>query len=85
MLIAFILAKLLVFKQSEQSLNRSLAFFIFINIIGVLQTWAISLGLTTYLFPFIGLRFFEQEMAHAMGIIVPVFSSYFGHKYFSFK
>lgn len=85
MLIAYILAKLLVFKRSQQSLARSIFFFVLINVIAVLQTWGISLGLVLYLFPAIGFSFFEQELAHAIGIIVPVFSSYFGHKYFSFK
>lgn len=85
MLVAFPLAKTFVFKHSQQSLKRSVLFFTLINLIAALQTWAISLGLIIYLFPLLGLRFFAQEMAHAIGIVVPVFSSYFGHKYFSFK
>lgn len=85
MLTAFILAKLFVFKQSQQSLNRSAIYFTLINIIAVFQTWTISLGLINYVFPFIGLRSFVQEMAHGIGLIVPVFTSYFGHKHFSFK
>lgn len=28
---------------------------------------------------------FKQEIAHACGVIFPVFTSYLGHKYFSFK
>lgn len=85
MITAFVLAKLFVFKQSQQTLRRSIIFFILVNIIAVAQTWLISIALAYYLLPKLGIIFFVREIAHAVGVIVPAFTSYIGHKKFSFK
>lgn len=83
MVTAFILARSFVFKQSTQSLKRSILFFCLVNLVAVAQTWGISVGLA-YLLPRWGVTEFAHEIAHAVGIIVPVFTSYWGHKHFSF-
>lgn len=85
MITAFVLAKLFVFKKSRQSVHRSAAFFILVNLVAVLQTWAISLGLAYYLLPSMGVTVFVREIAHAVGVAVPVFTSYIGHKRWSFR
>lgn len=85
MITAFVLAKLFVFKESQQSIHRSAAFFVLVNLVAVLQTWAISLGLAYYLLPSLGVTVFTQEIAHAVGVAVPVFTSYVGHKRWSFR
>jgi len=51
----------------------------------VLQTWLISMGLAVYVLPAMGVKVFVHEMAHAAGIVAPVFTSYLGHKHFSFR
>lgn len=85
MITAFVLAKLFVFRQSEQSLSKSIVFFILVNIVAVIQTWLISMGLAYYLLPRLHVVLYIKEIAHAVGVIVPVFTSYIGHKRFSFK
>lgn len=85
MITAFVLAKLFVFTESSQSTHRSAFFFILVNLVAVAQTWLISLGLAHYVFPAMGITLFANEIAHAVGIIVPVFTSYLGHKRWSFK
>lgn len=85
MITAFILAKLFVFKKSQQSLHKSIAFFILVNFVAVIQTWLISLGLAYYVLPKLNVLFHPKEIAHAVGVIVPVFTSYIGHKHYSFK
>ena len=85
MVTAFILAKLFVFKEGQQSLKRSMVFFVLVNVIAVLQTWLISMGMAYYLLPYFGVTRFVKEIAHAVGVIVPVFSSYIGHKKWSFR
>jgi putative flippase GtrA len=84
MITAFVLAKVFVFKQSSHTLSRSIFYFCAVNLLAVAQTWAISVGLASLLFPTIGFHFYPYEIAHAIGIIVPVFTSYFGHKHWSF-
>lgn len=85
MITAFILAKLFVFKLSTQNLYRSAFFFCVVNLAAVAQTLLISIGLAYYLLPLVGVTVFVLEIAHASGVAFPVFTSYIGHKRWSFK
>lgn len=85
MITAFVLARLFVFRESERALHQSAFWFVLVNLVAVLQTWAISLLLAHWLLPALGVQRFVPEMAHAVGVIVPVFSSYLGHKHLSFR
>ena len=85
MITAFVLAKLFVFTDSQQTVRRSAVFFILINLLAVLQTWGTSMLLLRYGLPALGVGRFAPELAHAAGVVVPVFSSYLGHKRWSFK
>jgi putative flippase GtrA len=85
MITAFVLARLLVFKDTDQPLHRSAMFFVLVNIVAALQTWGISVGLAYYVLPKMGIDHFPDEIAHAVGVAVPVFTSYWGHKRWSFR
>ncbi|CAM2161131.1 GtrA family protein [Paraburkholderia tropica] len=85
MITAFVLAKLFVFTESTQSTHRSAFFFTLVNLVAVVQTWAVSVGLAYYVFPKMGMNWHDRDVAHLVGVIVPVFTSYIGHKKFSFK
>ncbi|MFZ5697838.1 MAG: GtrA family protein [Pseudomonadota bacterium] len=85
MITAFLLAKIFVFKDSTQSVQRSAAFFALVNGVAILQTWAVSMGLAYYLLPAMGVNRFVPEIAHAVGVVVPVFTSYLGHRHWSFR
>jgi putative flippase GtrA len=85
MVTAFVLARYFVFTESNQSMQRSALWFVVVNIVAVIQTWAISMLLAYYVLPRMGLTQFITEIAHAVGVVVPVFTSYLGHKRFSFK
>lgn len=82
---AFLLARRLVFKQSQQTFARSALLFCAVNVLAVIQTWLISIGLAFYALPYWGITRFVAEIAHAVGVIVPVFTSYLGHKHLSFR
>ena len=85
MITAYLLAKAFVFKESKQTVGRSIFFFTLINIFAVLQTWIISMWLAYQALPALHIIEYSHEIAHAIGIAVPVFTSYRGHKRFSFK
>lgn len=85
MVTAFVLARLFVFKQSTQAVHHSAFYFVLVNLVAVLQTWAISLGLAYYVLPALDITVFIEEIAHAVGVTVPVFTSYIGHKRWSFR
>jgi len=85
MVTAFVLAKLFVFRESQQSVHRSAMYFVLVNLVAILQTWAISMGLAYYVLPSMGVTLYAREIAHAVGVAVPVFTSYIGHKRWSFR
>ena len=85
MVTAFVLARLFVFRNSQRALHQSALYFVLVNGVAVLQTWAISLLLADWLLPLLGVGHFVHEIAHGVGVVVPVFTSYLGHKHLSFK
>jgi putative flippase GtrA len=85
MLTAYALARRFVFVSSQASIRRSFAAFALVNLLAVLQTWLVSVGLRNWLLPLLGIVVFRDLIAHAVGVIVPVLSSYFGHKHLSFR
>ena len=85
MITAFILSKHYVFEKSGRKYKDELRDFTIVNIFAVIQVWLISVGLAEYLFPYFSFTFYPEEVAHLIGLGIPVISSYFGHKYFSFR
>ncbi|MCS0629764.1 GtrA family protein [Telluria mixta] len=85
MITAFVLAKLFVFRESQQATHHAAGWFILVNVVAVAQTWAISMLLVKWVLPALGITAFAREIAHGVGVVVPVFTSYLGHKHFSFR
>ena len=85
MITAFLLARTFVFTDGSQSVKLSATFFVLVNAVAVLQTWGISMLLAYYVLGWLGITRFVPEIAHAVGVAVPVFTSYLGHKRWSFK
>ena len=85
MVTAFVLARAFVFAGSTQSVQRSATFFVLVNLVAIAQTWIISMLLAYYVLPALGVQHYVNEIAHAVGVMVPVFTSYLGHKRFSFR
>jgi len=85
MITAFVLNRLLVFKQVSHSIRHQVFWFTMVNLAAVLQTLTISLLLAEWVFPRIGLVWHPETVAHAVGVAVPVVTSFVGHKYLSFK
>ncbi|UXI69218.1 GtrA family protein [Tahibacter amnicola] len=82
---AFVLNRLFVFAGSTNPLHRQATYFVVVNLFGLVQTLAISLLLARWLLPQIGITVYVEEIAHAVGIGVPILTSFLGHKYLSFK
>lgn len=85
MVTAFVLSRMFVFKESTRPLHHSAFYFILVNLFAVAQTWIVSLVLAFHVLPWLSIDVLRMEIAHAVGVIVPVFSSYVGHKYLSFR
>jgi putative flippase GtrA len=82
---AYLLSRLFVFGASEKGPFREVTWFVGVNILGVLQTLAVSVALAWYVLPWLGVQQYREEVAHFVGVCVPVFTSYLGHKYLTFK
>lgn len=85
MITAFVLAKLFVFREATNSVSKSAFYFILVNLAAVIQTWAVSMLLAKYGLPLLGITQYVEEISHFIGVIVPVFTSYIGHKRLSFR
>ncbi len=88
MLTAFLLNRLLVFGEGRAfhySPRHQVGLFVAINAVALLQTLGVSLLLAHWLLPPLGLACCAETLAHAVGVAVPVFTSFLGHKYLTFK
>lgn len=85
MITAFTLNKLFVFPEGNEHVGRQVSWFVAINVLAVLQTLAISLVLARFVFPAWGMEFHPETVAHAIGVAVPIVTSYIGHKRFTFR
>jgi putative flippase GtrA len=84
MVTAYVLGRLFVFERSGRSVADEFWRFTVVNLFAASQVWVISVGLGEYAFPSTGFRWHPLDIAHLIGVSVPVFTSYIGHSYFSF-
>lgn len=84
MVTAWVLSRLFVFEPSGRHWGEELLRFGIVNVFAAAQVWIVSVGLAEWLFPQIGYGFHPEETAHLIGVVLPVFTSFAGHRYFSF-
>ena len=84
MVIAFILTKKFVFISKNIDDKKSFLSFTLVNLFAVIQTYFISI----YFREMILISFSKTSLAnlisHTIGVLFPVITSFFGHKYLSF-
>jgi putative flippase GtrA len=85
MVTAFILAKLFVFQGQTHSTGKSAVIFSLVNVVSFAQTWIVSMVLAYHLLPAMGIQEFDKAIASAVGISIPVFTSFIAHKYITFR
>ena len=85
MVTAFVLAKVFVFQGASHSTAKSAALFALVNVFAFAQTWIVSMILAYHLLPSLGVHQFDKAIASAVGIAIPVFTSFVAHKYITFR
>lgn len=85
MLTAYALARLFVFSASGRGVRSELVRFTIVNAVALVQVWLISVGLANLVFPAIGFTWHANDIAHFIGVVSPVVTSYFGHRHYSFR
>lgn len=81
---AYVLNRYFVFVASGRGIASEYLRFTLVNLAAVAQVWIVSVGLARLVFPWVGFTWGADTIAHIIGVTVPVFTSYFGHKHFSF-
>ena len=81
---AYLLNKRFVFASSGRGIASEYTRFALVNLAAVAQVWIVSVGLARLAFPAIGFTWHAETVAHVIGVAIPVFTSYLGHKHFSF-
>jgi len=82
---AFVLNRAFVFTDGNEAIAQQASWFIAVNAFALLQTLAISLLLARWLLPAMAWPYDVEATAHAVGVVVPVVTSYFGHRHLSFR
>ena len=82
---AFVLARMFVFDASGSTVRGQYLRFAIVNAVAFAQVWLVSVGLARLFFPWIGLTLHAETLAHMIGVVSPIMTSYFGHKLFSFR
>lgn len=85
MVIAFFLFQRLIFEAPDTPLRRRLIRFTQVNLFGGVLSWMVSTAMARLLRPAAEWTFHPLEVAHFVGVCVPAFSSYFLHKYYTFR
>ncbi|GAC1527539.1 MAG: hypothetical protein NVS3B1_17950 [Marmoricola sp.] len=85
MVAAFVMARLYVFTETDHSIVKSAGWFAVVNVVGAAQTLGVSLLLADWVLPGLGVDWQVETLAHGLGVMAPVFSSYLGHKHLSFR
>jgi putative flippase GtrA len=81
---AYVLSRTFVFERSARAVHDEYVRFSLVNLVAAVQVWVVSVGLADMVFPPLHFTWHPETVAHVIGVTIPVFTSYVGHKHFSF-
>jgi putative flippase GtrA len=85
MAVAFALMRQYVFCAAGQPMLPQVAKFAVVNMLALLQTLVVSLLLARWILPAISVQEHVEAIAHLVGVVVPVFTSFIGHRQATFR
>lgn len=85
MTIAYLLNRRYVFRSTDSGRAAEYGRFALVNVVALAQVWAVTMALVHYVFPAIDFTWRAEAVAHLIGVASPIFTSYLGHRYFSFR
>jgi putative flippase GtrA len=83
--VAFGLSRRYVFAPGDSAMHHQYLRYGLVNLLSLVIVWIVSVGLARVVFPEIGFNWHPDTVAHVIGVISPVFFTYFSHKHFSFR
>ncbi len=81
----FSLFSLFVFPSSSRPFSEQAFAFFLVSAAGMVQTWVVSVAMLRWILPAIHFSGPREAVAHAIAICVPIVTSYFGHKWLTFR
>jgi len=84
MLTAFLLTRSFVFKRSGRRMSNELARFTLVNVLSLVVTWVVAVGLLRLVFPRVGFDIHPELVAHIAGLALASLTSFYGHRRYSF-
>jgi putative flippase GtrA len=81
----YVLMRLYVFETKEAPVLLQISKYVAINMLALVQTLLISVVLLRWLLPAVGISNHADALAHFVGVLTPVVTSYFGHKLITFR
>jgi putative flippase GtrA len=85
MVVAFILFGRKVFEDSTNTQTRKVFIFVAVNAAALAQTYLVYYVLIHLVFVYTPVILYPDVIARAIAIITPIFTSFLGHKYFTFR
>lgn len=85
MAVAFGLMRRFVFNAEAGAAAGQFGRFALVNAWSFAQVWLVSVGLARLIFPWIGMRWQPETIAHLIGLGTLAITSYLAHRYFSFR
>jgi putative flippase GtrA len=85
MAVAFVLMRQFVFPGRGKAVAPQIVKFTIVNVLAVAQTLVISLVLARWALPALGVEQQVEAIAHLIGVAVPIFTSYLGHRMATFR
>lgn len=84
LLTAFELNRAFVFRDAQGRWWPRFGRFFLVNLVALVQVLVISVGLARFLFPAVGMTFHPDTVAHGIGLVSPLFTSFWLHRIFTF-
>jgi putative flippase GtrA len=81
---AFVLNRVYVFAGTSGSIFGQYLRFLAVNLLALAQVWIVSVALARAIFPWLGFVWHAETVAHMIGVLSPVVTSYVGHQRFTF-
>jgi putative flippase GtrA len=86
MVVAYSLMRAFVFQSAKSgSHHGQFVRFAIVNVFGLAQTMLVSEIVARWAAPGLGFGKHAETIGHVLGVGTPAVTSFFGHKYFSFK
>lgn len=85
LLAGFVLMRNLAFKTASNATHLQVLWYLVVNGFALVQTFCISMFLARWLLPSMGITHWAETIAHGIGVVTPIFTSYVGHKRLTFR